>query len=62
MLPFIVPSVVTLNAAAYLVFQLFKLKYANLGKASKNHVLLVCGKATLIPDIRAECRTTAPTS
>ena len=33
-----------------------------LGKASKNHVLLVWGNATLMPDIRAECSITAPTS
>ena len=38
------------------------LKESYLGKASKNQVRLVCGNATLIPDIRAECKITAPTS
>lgn len=33
-----------------------------LGKASKNQVLFVLGNATLIPDMRGECRTTPPTS
>lgn len=31
-------------------------------KASKNQVLLIVGKATRTPDIKGECRTTAPTS
>lgn len=33
-----------------------------LGNASKNHVRLVAGKATRMPDISGECRITAPTS
>lgn len=30
-----------------------------LGKASKQYVFLVSGKATLMPEVRGECRTTA---
>lgn len=34
-------------------------KRTYLGKASKQYVFLVSGKATLIPDVRGEWRTTA---
>lgn len=34
---------------------------AHLGKTSKNHVRLVFGNATLMPDISGECKITAPT-
>ena len=40
----------------------YKLYITYLGNASKNHVRLVCGNATRIPDIKAEWRTTAATS